>query len=234
MTGDYPSQWAKWLSLAEWWYNTTHHSAINTSPYYAVYGQDPPDHTFCISKPSSIAEVDKWLGERAAIIRQLREHLSQAQQRMKFYADKGRSDRTFEVGDWAYLRLQPYRQTTLALQRNMKLAPRFYGPYQILQKIGAAAYKLQLPPAAKIHPVFHVSLLKKKLGTHVTAQPTLPPTGSEGTLQLEPMAVLDRKMIKRGNRVVVQWLVQWENAFPEDATWVGYSEMQAKYPHFQP
>lgn len=153
---------------------------------------------------------------------------------MKYYADKGRSERSFEVGDWVYLRLQPYRQTTLALQRNMKLSPRFYGPFQVLQRVGTVAYKLQLPTAAKIHPVFHVSLLKKKLGAHVVAQPSLPPVGPEGTFQLEPMTVLDRRMVKRGNKAVVQWLVQWLNSFPEDATWVDYSDMQTKYPHFQP
>lgn len=234
MAGDCPKHWAKWLPLAEWWYNTTYHSATKTTPYYAVYGQEPPDHTFCLSRPSSVAEVDCWMRERETIIRKLREHLSQAQQRMVHYANKGRSEREFGVGDWVFLRLQPYKQTTVALHRNMKLAPRFFGPYQVQERIGSVAYKLKLPDAAKIHPTFHVSLLKKKLGAHAIAQPTLPPVGPEGTLQLEPVAVLDRKMVKRGNRAVVQWLVQWANSFPEDATWVDHSEIQAKYPNFQP
>lgn len=132
MTGDYPRQWAKWLPLAEWWYNTTYHSATKTTPYFAVYGQEPPDHTFCISKSSSVAEVGNWVRERVAIIKHLKEHLSQAQHRMKHYADKGRSEREFTVGDWVFLRLQPYKQVTVALHRNMKLAPRFFGPYQVL------------------------------------------------------------------------------------------------------
>ncbi|CAL5346186.1 unnamed protein product [Camellia sinensis] len=234
MSGDCPRQWAKWLSLAEWWYNTTYHAATKTTPYFAVYGQEPPDHTFCLSTPSSVAVVDNWVKERAAIIKTLREHLTQAQQRMKHYADKGRSEREFDIGDWVFLRLQPYKQTTVALQRNMKLSPRFYGPYQVLERVGAVAYKLELPTTTKIHPVFHVSLLKKKIGTNVLAHTTLPPVGLEGTLQLEPMAVLDRRMVKRGNKAVVQWLVQWTNSFPEDATWVDHSEIEAKYPQFQP
>ncbi|KAF7144954.1 hypothetical protein RHSIM_Rhsim04G0143300 [Rhododendron simsii] len=234
MTGYCPRQWAKWLPLADWWYDTTYHSATKTTPYFAVYGQEPPDHTFCISKPSSVAVVDNWITERAAIIKHLREHLSQAQHRMKHYADKGRSEREFAVGDWVFHRLQPYKQTTVALQRNMKLAPRFYGPYQVLERVGTVAYKLQLPAAAKIHHVFHVSLLKKKLGANVVAHTTLPPVGPEGALQLEPMAVLDRRMVKRGNKAVIQWLVQWVNSFPEDATWVDHSEIEAKHPQFQP
>ncbi|KAF7112459.1 hypothetical protein RHSIM_RhsimUnG0227300 [Rhododendron simsii] len=228
MTGDYPRQWAKWLPLAEWWYNTTYHSVTKTTPYFAVYGQEPPDHTFCISKPSSVAEVGNWVRERAAIIKHLKEHLSQAQHRMKHYADKGRSEREFTVGDWVFLRLQPYKQVTVALHKNMKLAPRFYGPYQVLERVGTVGYRLNLPAAAKIHPVFHVSLLKKKLGANVVAQTTLPPIGPEGAFQLEPMALLERRMVKRGNKAVVQWLVQWMNSFPEDATWADHSEIEAK------
>lgn len=137
----------------------------------------------------------------------LKENLHQAQNRMKHYADKLRTEREFAVGDWVYLRLQPYRQTSLALQRNMKLAPRFYGPFQVLSRVGTVAYKLSLPDTAQLHLVFHVSLLKKKLGKHVLAQPTLPPVSDEGVLQMEPITVLDRKMIKRNNRAVIQWLV---------------------------
>ena len=44
MCGDCPKQWFKWLSLAEWWYNSSYHSSIKTTPFYAVYGQPPPDH----------------------------------------------------------------------------------------------------------------------------------------------------------------------------------------------
>ncbi|XP_028056715.1 uncharacterized protein LOC114260736 [Camellia sinensis] len=166
MSGGCPRQWAKWLSLAEWWYNTTNHSATKTTPYFAVYGQEPPDHTFFLSTPSSVAVVDNWEKERVAIIKTLREHLTQAQQRMKHYADKGRSEREFEIGDW------------------------------VLKRVGSVAYKLELPTTAKIHPVFHVSLLKKKIGTNVLAHTTLPPVGLERTLQLEPMAILDRRMLR--------------------------------------
>lgn len=130
------------------------------------------------------------------------------------------------------MRLQPYRQTTLALHRNMKLAPKFYGPFQIIQKIGTVAYKLQLPDDAKIHPVFHVSLLKRKLGQNVTAQSTLPPVSPDGNLQMEPVAVLNRRMIKRQNKAVVQWLIQWSRSFPEDATWEDYDTITKKFPNF--
>ena len=71
------------------------------------------------------------------------------------------------------MRLQPYRQTS-SLRKNLKLAPRYYGPFKILRHIGAVAYKLDLPAESKIHPVFHVSLLKENLGKHTSSQPQLP------------------------------------------------------------
>ena len=101
---------------------------------------------------------------------------------MKHYANKLRTEREFAVRDWVYLRLQPYRQSSLALQRSMKLSPRFYGPFQVLSRVEKVAYELKLPNSANIHPVFHVSLLKKKLGQHATPNPTLPLMNDDGVL----------------------------------------------------
>lgn len=78
-----------------------------------------------------------------------------------------------------YLRLQPYKQTSLAVRKTLKLSPRFYGPFEIMDRVGTVAYKLKMPSYSKIHPVFHVSLLKKKLGNDVVPQPSLPPVGGE-------------------------------------------------------
>ena len=84
---------------------------------------------------------------------------------MKIYANRLRIERSFVEGDWVFLRLQPYRQKTVAMRSNLKHSPRFYGPLQVIKKIGEVAYKLDLPVDAKIHLVFYVSCLKK-LGSH--------------------------------------------------------------------
>lgn len=78
------------------------------------------------------------------------------------------------------LRLQPYRQQSLIARKNLKLSPRFYGPYQILERMGEVAYKLDLPASFNLHPIFHVSLLKKHVGQHISPLTTLPPIDYHG------------------------------------------------------
>lgn len=91
---------------------------------------------------TKVQAVDDHLKDRHRILNLLKDNLVQAQSRMKKNADLKRIDKEFSVGDWVYLRLQPYRQTSLALLRAIKLGPRFYGPYQILERVGTVAYRL--------------------------------------------------------------------------------------------
>lgn len=108
------------------------------------------------------------------MVQLLKDNLSKAQERMKMYVDSRRTEREFQIGDMVYLKLQPYRQTSIALRKNLKLNSKYYGPYLIIAKVGQVAYKLQLPPTSKVHPVFHVSLLKKKVGSKTVVQTVLP------------------------------------------------------------
>ena len=91
------------------------------------------------------------------------DNLKAAQSRQKSYADTRRRPLEFQLGDFAYLKVSPIRGTQ-RFQVRGKLAPRYIGPYQIIEKIGAIAYRLELPPEmADVHDVFHVSQLKKCL-----------------------------------------------------------------------
>jgi hypothetical protein len=89
-------------------------------------------------------------------------------------ADKNISERSFEVGDMVYLKLQPYIQTSIATRASHKLSFRYFRPYPVVAKVGTVAYKLQLPEHTNIHPVFHVSLLKKALHPPTQVSSDLP------------------------------------------------------------
>jgi hypothetical protein len=110
---------------------------------------------------------------------------------MKKQADQGRSKRQFAERDQVFLRLQPYKKTSLKAEHYQKLAHKFYGPYTVLKHVGQVAYQLALPSQSKLHPVFHVSCLKKVIGTRCQIQTNLPVLPEEGSIWLQPEAFLD-------------------------------------------
>ena len=120
----------------------------------------------------------------------------------------------------------------MALRLNQKLDPKFFGPFTVTVRVGAVAYKLQLPPQAKIHPILHVSLLKKHIGPPPSEPIATPDMDELGMLAVEPVAVLARRLGKKGNKPVVYVLIQWSNKPKEEATWELYHEIEAKFPNF--
>ncbi|PKI64052.1 hypothetical protein CRG98_015584 [Punica granatum] len=114
---------------------------------------------------------------------------------MKAAANKHRRDEEFQFGDWVYLKLQPYRQHSVFKRANQKLTSRYFGPFQVIARVRVAAYQLDLSDYAKIHPVFHVSLLRIRVGKRQAVQPTLPPYASDGLPDLAPVDVRDYRWV---------------------------------------
>ncbi|CAA0839973.1 Unknown protein, partial [Striga hermonthica] len=166
-----------------------------------------------------------WIN-RYVVLQELRERLLHAQNVMKTYYDSQHRDVSFDVGDMVLLKLQPYRQVSVGFKRNQKLAPRFYGPFPIIDRIGLVDYKLHLPEGSKLHPVFHVSCLKKFHGTEICSS-TLPLL-HKGVSIPTPQAVLDSR-IKDGLKEI---LIHWEGLSPADASWESAEHMQLRYPQF--
>ncbi|GJZ47932.1 putative mitochondrial protein [Tanacetum coccineum] len=130
---------------AEYWYNTSYHSTIRTTPFKVLYGRDPPRLINYDCGTALTFEVDRYLRERDRTLEELKSQFLRAQQIMKAHANGKTRDVSLEVGDRVYLNLRPYRQTSVAQRANQKLAPRFYGPYEAVERIGQVAYKLKLP-----------------------------------------------------------------------------------------
>jgi hypothetical protein len=109
--------------------------------------------------------------------------------------------------------------STLGLHKHLKLSTKYYGPFQILERIGPAAYKLQLPANADFHPVFHVNQLKKHIGAKAIPQPDLPLVTLEGYIKTEPQAVLDTRALPHRDEILTQWKIHWQNLTTDQATW---------------
>ena len=232
MCSDKPHLWSRWLALAEFWYNTTFHTATQMSPFEAVYGQAPPIHLPYLPGESKVAVVARSLQERENMLLVLKFHLLRAQHRMKQFADAHRTDRTFDIGDLVFVKLQPYRQGSVVMRSNQKLAPKYYGPYKVIDRCGKVAYKLLLPSNSMIHPVFHVSQLKAVVGNVLTS--TQLPSIISDVLIKESAVILERKMVKRQGKVATMVLVQWTNESEAEATWEYLFDLQRKFPSFEP
>ncbi|XP_075645648.1 uncharacterized protein LOC142616744 [Castanea sativa] len=120
---------------------------------------------------------------------------------------KVNAEREFVEGNWVYLRLLPYKQKSMKQKHLGKLAPRYYGPFQVLHRVGKVSYRLDLPLDSRIHPTFHVSCLKEKLGKHVAVVPSLPFVDATSSLSPEPVAVLKTRTHNLRSRTITQVLV---------------------------
>lgn len=129
MCGDSPKTWFQWLPLAEYWYNTNFHTAINTTPFEVVYGQPPTHHLHYTNGDSSVEVVYRTLVAREQAVALLKFHLQRTQDRMTNQANKHRTERQLVVGNWVYLKLQPYRQLTIRKGAQHKLSSKFCGPF---------------------------------------------------------------------------------------------------------
>ena len=147
------------------------------------------------------------------------------------FRSKKRVDRFYKVGNWVYFRLQPYKQTSVQSRKFGKLAPCFYGPFQVVQKVGEVSYKLDLPTGSQIYPVFHVSNLKARLGAHMVPRPSLPIVTDDQILTPELVVVLDSMSHQLRSRLITQVLVPWQGESKDDATWESLFELQQKFPH---
>ena len=164
-------------------------------------------------------------------IKTIQERLLTAQSRQKSYADQRRRPLEFDVGDHVFLKISP-RRGVKRFGKSGKLAPRFIGPFEVLERVGVVAYKLALPPQlANVHNVFHVSMLRKYHPdpSHVIDWGEL--TLDEQTSFVDrPVKILDYKEQVLRTKTIPIVKVLWHHGNVEEATWELESAIQEKYP----
>jgi hypothetical protein len=164
-------------------------------------------------------------------VRRIIQNLKKAQARQQSYADKRRMPMYFLVGDYVYLKVSPMKGVTRFGVKG-KLAPRYIGPFLILERYGPVAYRLQLPETlSAVHNVFHVSQLKKYLRvpnrtieiTDVSLEPDL-------TYSEHPIQVLDQKDRITWRRTLKFYKVQWNQHSEDEATWETQDFFRKEFP----
>jgi len=216
----YDKNWNKCLALAEFSYNNSYQASLKMAPFEALYGRR-------CRTPLSWSQVGErtifgpdLVTEAEEKVRVIQANLKAAQSRRKSYFDKRRKPSQFELGDHVYLRVSP----TKGVQQfgvKGKLAPRYVGPYEIIELCGPVAYRVRLPPQlSNIHDIFHVSQLKKciRVATEVVEQQQISLEPDLSYIE-HPLKVLDKK--ERGTRwkAIPMYKIQWNHHTEEEATW---------------
>ena len=215
----------------EFAYNNSYQSIIGMAPYEALYGRrcrTPMCWTEMNERKIIGPELVKDTEEKVQIIQQ---RLKVACDRQRSYANLKRKDIEYEVGDKVFLKVSPWKKI-LRFGRKGKLSPRFIGPYEILERVGPVAYRLALPPEiAKLHDVFHVSMLRRYRSdpSHILPVQDIQ-VQEDFTFEEEPKAILDREIKQLRNKQVPLVKVLWQHHGMEEATWEPESTMRVQYP----
>ncbi|KAJ9534660.1 hypothetical protein QJQ45_002928 [Haematococcus lacustris] len=199
------SDWPFFLSLAEFAVNNSWQESIQSTPFLVNTGQSPltpallelPGEVYC----PSARKLSEWWQSN---VKQARHFMEQAQQRQAYLANKGRREVEFSPGQLVLLSTKNLR---LKPGKAKKLLPRFIGPFKVLEHVGPVAVRLDLPPAmARMHPVFHVALLRPYTSEH----PHLPPPVD--WLDEAPLYEVEKLLAHRGVRAgrARGYLVKWQ------------------------
>ena len=228
---DFGGSWDNHLPLVEFAYNNSYHSSIKAAPFEALYGRKCRTPV-CWTDVGEKQQIGPDLVQQTSNkIVQIREWLKIAQDRQKSYADKRRRPLEFQVGDKVMLKISPWRGVVRFGKRG-KLSPRYVGPFEVLAKVGAVAYRLKFPDELRgIHDTFHVSNLRKCLANE-SSMVNLSEVELTDKLTYveEPIEVLDRNTRRLRNKSIPLVLVKWRFHKGSEMTWEPEEEMRVKYP----
>ncbi|GJT09731.1 putative reverse transcriptase domain-containing protein [Tanacetum coccineum] len=228
---DFGGSWDVHLPLAEFSYNNSYHTSIRCAPFEALYGRKyrSPVLWAEIGEGSLIGpELVQETTDKVVVIK---ERLQEVRDRQKSYADNRRKPLGFEVGNRVMLKVSPWKGV-VRFGKKGKLALRYVGPFEILERIGPVEYRLRLPEELSgVHDTFHMSNLKKCLADASLHVP-LNEIKVDKTLRFveEPVEIMDREInsLKRSKISLVK--VRWNSKRGPKFTCESEDYMKCKYP----
>ncbi|XP_050222459.1 uncharacterized protein LOC126672546 [Mercurialis annua] len=154
-------------------------------------------------------EITQITSEKVPLIKQ---RLTTTSSRQKSYADPKRKDIEFQIGDYVFLKVSPIKGV-IRFGKKGKLAARYVGPYQIVERIGSVAYKLDLPPEmSQVHPVFHISMLQKYIpDPSRIIQPQVVDVSEELTYEEQPVQIVDTQIRQLRTKRILMVKVLWRS-----------------------
>ncbi|GKB42125.1 hypothetical protein Tco_0887067 [Tanacetum coccineum] len=205
---------------------------IRCAPFEALYGRKCRSPVLWAEIGESSLVGPELVQETTNKVMLIKEKLKVARDRQKSYADNRLKPLEFEVGDRVMLKVSPWKGRS-AFGKKGKLAPRYVGPFEILERISPVAYRLRLSEELiGVHDTFHVSNLKKCLGNANLHVP-LNEIKINITLRFveEPVEILDHevKSLKCSRIPLVK--VRWNSKRGPEFTWEHEDYMKSKYPH---
>nr|GEX11271.1 putative reverse transcriptase domain-containing protein [Tanacetum cinerariifolium] len=228
---DLRTSWDVHLPLVKFSYNNSYHSSIRCAPFEALYGSKCRSPVIWAEIRESSLIGPELIQETTDKVVLIKEKLKATRDRQKIYADNRRKPLEFEVGDRVMLKASPWKGV-IRFGRKGKLAPRYVGPFEILERIGPVAYRLRLPEELSgVHDTFHVSNLKKCLADASLHVP-LDENKIDKTLCFveEPVEIMDHEVmiLKRSRISLVK--VCWNSKRGPEFTWEHKDFMKSKYP----
>ncbi|KAJ7544899.1 hypothetical protein O6H91_09G098300 [Diphasiastrum complanatum] len=200
------------------------------SPFELNYGFRPASPV-AVGIPQRVPSAANYLTQMNKMLELAKVNIRQAMDRAKSYADQNRTPREFVVGDMVFLQVP--NSKTLKTGKCYKLSPRYCGPWKIVKRISDVFYKLDFPKTCKVHPVFHVSRLKRVLhnGDNLLSD-GLFAFREQGEVTHGPARVLDTRERCLCNRLICEYLVAWHGRPLSDGTWETAHSLRAQYPSF--
>ncbi|GJV56133.1 putative reverse transcriptase domain-containing protein [Tanacetum coccineum] len=232
---DFGGSWDTHLPLVEFSYNNSYHTSIKCAPFEALYGRKCRSPVIWTEIGESQLIRPELVQETTEKIFQIKERLITARSRQKSYADKRRKPLEFEVGDRVLLKVSPWKGV-VRFGKKGKLAPRYVGPFEIVERVGPVAYRLKLPQELScVHDTFHVSNLKKCLA-EPDVQVPLDEIEIDENLRFveEPIEIVERDVKKLKRRRIPLVKVRWNSRQGAEYTWEREDQFRKKYPNLFP